>query len=230
MPAEYTITTPRPTPPATSSLRNFGLAFVASGLIGVAICIVNLSYPAAVPKDRWSYPFDATAQWAVSSVLSTTHLLAIVGFVGVLIAAPYGRSSAARAGVWAAIFGSAGLVVCELLSGSVGTRNNNSSFANSVSGAFGVASLLTAAGSIVAGAVIVRRLGLHSAWSTLLWSGVVLVVLVTPASISGNLVFEMVALTLWSLLYVPLGRALIRSRDVIPEDDRVHRKSSLLPT
>jgi hypothetical protein len=211
MPAEYTITTPRPAAPATNSLRNFGLAFVASGLIGVAICIVTLSYPAAVPKDSWSYPFDATAQWAVSSVLSITHLLAIAGFVGVLIAAPYGRSHAARIGIWAAIIGSAGLAVCELLSGAVGTRNNNTSFAGAVNGAFGVASLLTAAGSIVAGVVIARHLGVRSRWSMLLWSGIVLVVLVTPASIGGNLVFAMVALTLWSLLYVPLGQAVIRS-------------------
>jgi hypothetical protein len=173
---------------------------MASGLIAVAMCIVNLSYPAAVPKDRWSYPFDATAQWAVSSVLSITHLLAVAGFVGVLIAAPYGRSRAARIGIWAAIIGCAGLVACEPLSGAVGTRNNNSSFAGAVSAAFGVAPLLTAASSIVAGVVIVRRLGRRSGWSTLLWSGVVWVVLVMPASISGNLVFEMVALTLCELV------------------------------
>lgn len=230
MPTEYTITTGRRASLPTRSLRSFGVAFVASGLIGVAICIVSLSYPAAVPKDRWSYPFDATAQWAVSSVLSVTHLLAIAGFLGILIAAPYSRSRAARIGVWAAIIGSAGLVGCELLSGAVGTRNNSSSFAGTVGGAFGVASLLTAAGSIVAGVVIVRRLGRRSGWSTLLWSGVVLVVLVTPASISGNLVFEMVALTLWSLLYVPLGQALIRTRGVIREDDAAQHKSSVLPT
>ncbi|HEY0871268.1 MAG TPA: hypothetical protein VGD55_12785, partial [Acidothermaceae bacterium] len=230
MPAEYTITTPRPATPATSSLRNFGVAFLASGLLGVAIGIVNLSYPAAVPKDRWSYPFDATSQWVVSSVLSITHLLAIAGLVGVLIASPYGRSRAARIGIWAAIIGCAGLAGCELLSGAVGTRNNNSSFAGAVNGAFGVASLLTAAGSIVAGVVIVRRVGRRSGWSAILWSGVVLVVLVTPASIGGNLVFETVALTLWSLLYVPLGQALIRSRGVVLEDDGLQRRSSFLRT
>jgi hypothetical protein len=48
-----------------------------------------------------------------------------------------------------------------------------------------------------------------------LWSGVLLVVLVTPANVSGNLVFEMLALTLWSLTFVPLGRELIRSQNVV---------------
>jgi hypothetical protein len=90
--------------------------------------------------------------------------------------------------------------------------------------------VLTAAGSIVAGVVIVRRLGLRTGWSMVLLSGVLLVVLVTPASISGNLVFEMVALTLWSLTFVPLGQALIRFRDVIRKDDGSQAKSSLLPT
>ena len=79
---------------------------------------------------------------------------------------------------------------------------------------YGVTSLLVAIGSIVAGVVIVRRLGLRSiGWSMVLWSGILILVLVTPASISGNLVAEMVALTLWSLTLVPLGQALIRAQD-----------------
>jgi hypothetical protein len=213
MPTEYTVTTDRPATSVTRSLRKFGLACAASGIAGVAICIVTLSYPAAVPSDRWSYPFDASAQWIVSIVLAVTHLLTLAGIVGVLAARPYGRSRAAVLGLWVAIVGYAGLAVCEVLSGAVGTQRNDSSAANAVSGAYGVTSLLVAAGSIVAGIVIVRRNGLRSiGWSMVLWSGILIVVLVTPASFSGNLVFEMVALTLWSLTLVPLGQALIRAR------------------
>jgi hypothetical protein len=42
-------------------------------------------------------------------------------------------------------------------------------------------------------------------------SGLVLVLLVTPANISGNPVFRMVALALWSATFIPLGRTISRS-------------------
>jgi hypothetical protein len=213
MPTEYTVTTQRPTTPITRSLRDLGIACAASGIAGVAIGIVTLSYPAAVSSDRWSYPFDSTAQWIISLLLAVTHLLTLAGFLGVIAAHPYGRSRAAVAGLWAAVLGYAGLAICEVLSGGVGTQRNDSSAATAVSGAFAAASLLTAAGSIVAGIVIVRRLGLRSmGWSMVLWSGVVTVVLVTPANIAGNEAITTITLILWSLTFVPLGRALIQAR------------------
>ncbi|MGI8653488.1 MAG: hypothetical protein ACR2I7_11910, partial [Geodermatophilaceae bacterium] len=42
-------------------------------------------------------------------------------------------------------------------------------------------------------------------------SGVVMILLVTPAIISGDLVLRMLALTLWSLTFIPLGRAISTS-------------------
>ena len=71
---------------------------------------------------------------------------------------------------------------------------------------------MTALGGLVAGAVIVRthRWTGAGAWMVLA-SGAVMLVLVTPANVSGNLVFRTVALILWSLTFVPLGRTLTRS-------------------
>lgn len=214
MRTEYHVTTPNRTAPATRSLRTLGLACAASGIAGVVIGIVTLAYPAAVASDRWSYPFDATAQWIVSIVLAVTHLLTLAGFVGVIAADPHGRSRVAALGLRAAVVGYAGLAVCEVLSGGVGTQSDDSSSAVAVSSGFAVTSLLAAAGSIVAGVVIVRRRGLRSVgWSMVLWSGIVMVVLVTPANITGNATFRIVALMLWSLTFVPLGQALGRTRD-----------------
>jgi hypothetical protein len=219
MPTEYSVTTSIPAMPTSNSQRNYGLACAASGIAGVAIGIVTLSYPAAVSSDQWSYPFDASAQWIVSVVLAITHLLTLAGFVGVIAAGVAGRSRPAARGLRTAIVGYAALAVCEVLSGAVGTRSNDSSFANVVSGSFAIASLLTAVGSIVAGLVITRRHGLRSVgWSMVLWSGVLTVVLVTPANIIGNTPFRMVALMLWSLTFVLLGRALARGTADLPTD------------
>jgi hypothetical protein len=212
MPTEYTVTTQRPTTPVTRSLRNLGVACAASGIGGVAIGIVTLSYPAAVPSNRWSYPFDARTQWIVSIVLAITHLLTLAGVLGVIAARPYGRSRAAVVGLWAAVLAYAGLAICEVLSGGLGTQSNDSSAANAVNGAFGVTSLLAAVGSIVAGIVIVRQRGLRSiGWSMVLWSGIVMIVLVTPANIAGNEKVATIALIVWSLTFVPLGQALART-------------------
>ncbi len=214
MPTEYTITTQRPVPSVSNSLRPFGLACAASGIVGVAVCILTLSYPAAVPSNRWSYPFDANTQWIVGLVLAVTHLLTLAGFLGVLVARPFGPSRAATIGLWVAVVGYVGLTACEVFSGAIGSQRNDSTDANALGGAYGLTSLLIAIGSIVAGVVIVRRLGLRSiGWSMVLWSGILILVLVTPASISDNLVASMVALTLWSLTLVPLGLAVTRAQD-----------------
>jgi hypothetical protein len=45
-----------------------------------------------------------------------------------------------------------------------------------------------------------------------LWSGIVTVVLVTPANIAGNETVTTIALIVWSLPFVPLGQALIQAR------------------
>ena len=139
-------------------------------------------------------------------MLAVTHLLTLAGFVGVLRSGPQGRSRAALGGLGAAVVGYAALAVAEVLSGRIGGVTADSASAEAVSDVFAVASVLVAVGSIVAGVVIVRRRGSGDVgWSMVLWSGVAMVVLVTPANIVGNPVLRMVALTVWSLTFVPLG-------------------------
>ena len=42
-------------------------------------------------------------------------------------------------------------------------------------------------------------------------SGAVIIVLVTPANISGDLVVRTLALILWSLTFIPLGRTIAKA-------------------
>lgn len=216
MSSQYTVSGDRGTDGTPAPrLRALGRACTASGLAGIAIGAltlgVTLRHPEALPGDQWSYPFDPTAQWVVSGALAVTHLLTLAGFLGVVVAGPHARSRPAAVGLWAAVVGYAGLAVCELLSGAIATARNDSPAAGAVSGAFAVTSLLSAAGSIVAGVVVVRRCGLRTGWSMVLWSGVVMVVLVTPANVTGDPVFRMTALSLWSLTFVFLGQALVHT-------------------
>ncbi len=195
---------------ARTRQTRLGLACMASGLLGVAVAVFTLAYPAAVPSTQWSYPFSAGAQWAISVVLAAVHLLTLAGFIGVVNARPYGQSKLASAAVWVAIAGYLGLAIAEILSGAIGDEQTDSSAASTVGAVFGIASILTALGSIVAGAVIVRS----ATWSgpgrwMVLASGLIMVVLVTPANIANSELLRMIALSVWSLTFIPLGRTLM---------------------
>lgn len=150
--------------------------------------------------------------WVISVALAVTQALTLAGFLGVLAADPHRGNRAALMGLWVAVMGYAALSICELISGAIGAEANSSSAAGPSGGAFGVASLQTAVGSVVAGVVIVRRNVWHGLgrWMVLA-SGVVMILLVTPAIISGDVVFRILALTLWSLTFIPLGRAISTS-------------------
>lgn len=50
-------------------LAGLGRAATVSGLLGVAVGVVTLAYPAAVPSDQWSYPFPTGVQWGSSIVV-----------------------------------------------------------------------------------------------------------------------------------------------------------------
>ncbi|MET0931496.1 MAG: hypothetical protein ABWX74_18390, partial [Aeromicrobium sp.] len=155
--------------------------------------------------------------WAVSIVLVLTHLLTAVGFLGVLAADPHRGQRAARITLWIAVVGFVLLGVAELLSATIGREDVESSAAGSVGTVFGIASLMTALGGVVAGVVIVRT----HAWTGLgawmvLASGVTMLVLVTPANISGDTVPRTLALVVWSLTFIPLGRTIARSASDTP--------------
>ena len=199
-------------PTSDDRLRTYGAACAASGVLGVVAGLITVLYDPAVPSDQWSYPFTTTTQWAVSVGLAITHVLTAVGFIGVLRARPYGESRAAGVTLCIAVAGFVLLSIAELLSGAIGGRDLDSTSATWVSTVFGVASLMTAVGGLVSGAVIVRthRWAGIGAWMVLA-SGAVMLLLVTPANISGDLGFRTAALILWSLTFVALGRTISRS-------------------
>ena len=197
---------------SSARARTYGLACIASAALGLAIGVVTLAYDPAVPSEQWSYPFTTTTQWVVSVVLAMTHVLTALGFTGVLLARPYGASRAAAVTLRIAVAGFWILALAELLSGAIGGEDLDSTAAGWVGALFGISSLMTALGGLVAGTVIVRarRWTGAGAWMVLA-SGVVMILLVTPANIAGDRTFSVAALCVWSLTFLPLGRTLIES-------------------
>ena len=185
---------------------------IASGVIGALIGILTLAYPAAVSDHTWSYPFPFGVAAVVSAVLAVTHALTGAGYQGVRLADAHGGTRVADVALRVAIVGFMLLVAAELASGVIGRQSDQSSAAGVVGGLFGVGSLLVALGSIVAGVTSARSGAREPAarWS-LLAVGVILLLVVTPAQIADSFQVVTIALIVWSLAFIPLGRAVIRA-------------------
>lgn len=160
----------------------------------------------ATSKDQWSYPHPTGIFFAEEVLLTIAHLLSAAGFLGALRLRAQGTGAAGRAGLWAAVAGLVGLSGAEFASGFIGGEAMNSEIVTAVSTDFGITSMVFAIGAIVGGIAILRAGIWQGPWKwVVLATGVVIIVLMTPANISGSLPFRQGALLIWSLLFIPLG-------------------------
>jgi len=190
----------------TARTRGLGLACAASGVLMVLLAIPIGMHIGDAPENQWSYPQSAGVFLVEAVLLAVAHLLSAAGFVGALRLKAYGGSGAGRVGLWVAVFGLVGLAAAEIASGVIAKEASDSEIATAVSTAFGITSLVFAVGAIVGGLAVVRAGVWPGRWKwVVLATGVVTIVLVTPANISGSLPFRQAALLIWSLLFIPLG-------------------------
>ena len=190
----------------TARTRGLGLACAASGVLMVLLAIPIGMHIGDAPENQWSYPQSAGVFLVEAVLLAVAHLLSAAGFVGALRLKAYGGSGAGRVGLWVAVFGLVGLAAAEIASGVIAKEASDSEIASAVSTAFGITSLVFAVGAIVGGLAVVRAGVWPGRWKwVVLATGVVTIVLVTPANISGSLPFRQAALLIWSLLFIPLG-------------------------
>lgn len=186
-------------------VRRLGLACAFSGVLMVGVGVFEVLFnPGSVPDDQWGHPLTPTQLVAISVVLAVAHVLSAGGFVGVKRLRAEGQGS--QIGGTLAIVGLVALGVSELLSALIAGEPVDSGAAVAISALFGVSSLLFAAGAVVVG-IGVARAGIWKGWGRwlVLATGVVIIVLVTPANISGVWEFRLPALMLWSALFVPFG-------------------------
>lgn len=186
-----------------------GLICAASGALGIALGALTLAWPRAVSDDVWSYPFSFATGVAIGVILAVVHLMTLAGYVWV-------RTLPTRRIVTAALCTAAcGFVLlagAEIAGGVIGRQRSESSAASAVDAAFGISSLLVAAGSIALGVVLVRA----TAGRLIGLSGIVLLAAVTPANFTDSLGLQMSALMVWSACFVALGVVLARRPRTAP--------------
>ena len=195
--------------------RRMSLSFVRAAAIA---CIVGALITAiggaasqiargstAVSEEAWSYPWTPGTFVALTLVWAVAHALIFIGLLGVRGSGAAGPRQAARVGLALALAATALLFLAELASIPFARQEMDDSGPATVGGLFGVATVLTAVGLILAGYATIRA-GRWGGWRRLtpLIAGIWSLVLV-------GLVFTDVAsaaIGIYGLCFLALGAAL----------------------
>lgn len=169
-----------------TSIRRAAVAFVTGAALTTASAVVvqMAVIPATeVADDKWSYPWTSGGLVVVSLLYAVFHLLIAIGLVGFGRSGLAGQSRAARMGVTVAVTGTALLLVAELASIAIRDAAMADTAAGVVGGLFGLGTVLSAVGLLVAGRATLSA-SLWDGWRryTPLAAGIVTSALVVVAS------------------------------------------------
>lgn len=191
------------------SIRRAAAAGIAGAVLTVAsamIVQVAVQPSTTVTDTRWSYPWSSGALVPVSLVYAALHGLVIVGLLGFFRSGLGGPSRMARAGLAAAVAGTALLLVGELASIAIRSDRTDDAGAVIVGSVFGAAVALTAIGFLLAGWATMRA-GLWEDWrrftplATGLWTVVLVGVSFTKALPTGVGIYGLCLLVMFVALY-----------------------------
>lgn len=183
---------------------------VLSAVLAMPAGLLPLVYPPAIPETLWGHPFDQGTAIVISVLLVVVHLLKAYGFIG--LSRLDGAGALVRGSMLVASVGFVILAVCEALSATIFGVPLTAPEAVNLNNGYGAGSMIEALASMVGGVVIARKRLLEGSgrWSVFA-SGAFMVFVVTPALFTGRTAIAFVALTAWSLFYVWIGRAMLRT-------------------
>jgi len=168
------------------------VAFIAAGA-GIAVAGAVLAFGIQpntdISVDMWRYPWSSSGAFVAFSVFSAAlHSLVIAGLVAFGRSGAAGRSRAATRGVALAVAGTALLVVGELASIPIRDAKVDDTSAAIVGAVFGLASIASMVGFLVAGWATLRA-GRWHGWRrfTPLATGLWLVVLIPVSTAAPTL-------------------------------------------
>jgi hypothetical protein len=193
----------------TTNIRRAGLLGAVGGALTVisGLAVQGVVQPATdVSDEMWSYPWSSDALVPVSLVYAVFHVLVFIGILGFARSGVAGPGRSARVGSVIALTGTAVLFVAELLSIPIADQRIDDTSAGLVGACFGLGSLLSAIGFIVAGVATVRA-ARWNGWrrfvplATGIWLAALVVLATTPALAIG--------VTLYGLFITALGVGLL---------------------
>jgi hypothetical protein len=187
-----------------------GAVVIAISVLAAAWAVLTAVIPPAVEPDVWSYPF-ATAPFIAGQVFIAVHHLVLAA--GLLVAWRIGLAGSSRFAAVTGILATAAMVLfaaVELVGAGAAGEVGSTPLVDIVGSLYGAATIVLAVTSILFGVAIVRA----RAWSgltrfTVLVTGIYLLVPLVPAQF-GPFLVRMIALLVWTLLYIGLGVGLRR--------------------
>ena len=186
-----------------------GRLAIVSAIVGALVGVQTLVTPSMVPAEQFSAPLTPMLA-TISGILLFLLHLAVVPMLALLprIAA---SGALGRAGGAIAALGMVALAIAELVSIAAAHELGDTPITDAVGTGYSVGSIVLGVGEILLGVAVLRAGVWHGAIRALpLITGVFVFVPMTPALIVGA-PWSLIALTVWSLLYLPLGVALVRT-------------------
>lgn len=191
------------------AVRAAGWWCLVAGLLGAASGIWLAVVAPQVADDRYSYPLDAGGFTAIQVFFFIQHLGLLAGIVGL---GPSGAIGSSRPGRWGVVAAGAGmllLTVTELLAIAAADSRYPGPGTGLLDGLYGISSLTTAAGLVVAGVAVARAEVWHGPRRWVPFAvGAYVFVPMTPL-LFGPFVLARLAIGGWMLLFATLGSALL---------------------
>ena len=200
------------------SLRAEGITCIVGAAVLTALAVVTQVVQAStdVSKDQWSYPWSSGTSITFYLFAAGSELLLAFGVLGLRRSRVAGTTRAASLGLWAALVGTALIVVGHLASIPVRDELVDEGWPRVVGGVFGLGTALTAIGFLLAGRATIRA-GIWRDWRRFTplavgaWSAVLLGLQFTPALPTAVAVYGLSFLGLGVALYTQAAPEVERS-------------------
>lgn len=192
----------------SSFIKTAGLLCLVGAVIGAIGGLVTGFIPPAVSSDWYSYPYTPSGFLVAEFAFTLNHVLLFVGVLGLARSGAAGSGLLGRAGVWLSLVGLAAFTLCEVRAMTLATSLYPGPGTGFLDTSYGVASILTGVGLMLAGIAVVRTKE-WSGWRRfiVLICGAALFVIVIPGLFGPFLIARLV-LTVWMLMFAALGWAL----------------------
>lgn len=151
--------------PKIESLRAAGISCIVGAAVLTALAVVTqvVQLSTDVAKDQWSYPWSSGTSITFYLFAAGSELLLVIGVLGLRRGGVAGTTRAASLGLWAALVGTALIVVGHLASIPVRDELVDDGWPRAIGGVFGVGTVLTAIGFLLVGRATVRA-GIWRDW------------------------------------------------------------------
>lgn len=197
------------------SLRLAGSACLVGAAMMTVLAVATQVVQAStdVPKHQWSYPWSSGTSIAFYLFAAGSQLLLVIGVLGLGRSRVAGTSRSAQFGVGAALAGTTLIVVGHIASIPIRGEHVDDTWPHVLEGVFGIGTVLSAAGFLLAGRATIRS-GVWHGWRRFtplalgIWSAVLIGLQFTPVL--------PIAVGVYGLCFLAVGAALVTRRRGLP--------------